>query len=90
MKLPITDYYIFSIQLKLIIIIFEITNHIQIVVHLVYILFCLVSTYCSTVCINNLHQDSQDLQPGEDQTDPTEADDTVGEESDTIQEMSTH
>ena len=32
------------------------------------------------------HQDSQDLQPGGDQTDPTEADDTVGDESDPIQE----
>ena len=36
------------------------------------------------------HQDSQDLQPGEDQTNPTEADDTVGDESDTIQEISKH
>ena len=34
------------------------------------------------------HQDSQDLQPGGDQTDPTEADDAVGVESDTVQEMS--
>ena len=33
-------------------------------------------------------QDSQGLQPGEDQTEPAEADDAVGDKSDTIQEMS--
>ena len=31
---------------------------------------------------------THDLQPRGDQTDPTEADDAVGDESDTIQEMS--
>ena len=55
----------------------------------------MISTNCSTVflstvCIDNLHQDSQDLQPGEEQTDPIEAVDAVGDESDTIQEISKH
>ena len=53
----------FKLPAKYLYIIFKITNNIQIVVHLVYILFCLISTYCSTVflstvCIDNLHQDS--------------------------------